>query len=61
MSQAVSRRPLTTEARVCARVSPCGICGGQSGTEAGNSSSSSVSPVNIIPLWLSTLIYPLTP
>jgi hypothetical protein len=28
MSQAVSRRPLTAEARV----GPCGICGGQSGT-----------------------------
>jgi hypothetical protein len=28
MAQAVSRWPLTTEARV----NPCGICGGQSGT-----------------------------
>jgi hypothetical protein len=28
MSQAVSRRPLTAEARVRSRVSPCGICGG---------------------------------
>jgi hypothetical protein len=28
MAQAVSRRPLATETRF----SPCGICGGQSGT-----------------------------
>ena len=32
MAQALSRRPLTAEARVRSRVSPCGICGGQSGT-----------------------------
>jgi hypothetical protein len=32
MAQAVSRRSLTAEARVRFRVSPCGICGGQSGT-----------------------------
>jgi hypothetical protein len=32
MAQAVSRRPLTAEARVRYRVSPCGICGGRSGT-----------------------------
>jgi hypothetical protein len=25
MAQAVSRRPLTSEARFCARISPCGI------------------------------------
>jgi hypothetical protein len=35
MAQAVSRGLLTTESRVCGRVSPCGICGGQSDTEAG--------------------------
>jgi hypothetical protein len=35
MSQAVSRRPLTVDARVRSRVSPCGICGGQSGTGTG--------------------------
>jgi hypothetical protein len=29
MAQAVSRWPLTVEARVRARVNPCGICGGQ--------------------------------
>jgi hypothetical protein len=31
MIQAVSRRPLTAEARDSARVNPCGIYGGQSG------------------------------
>jgi hypothetical protein len=32
MAQAVSRRAVTAEAWVRARVNPCGICGGQSGT-----------------------------
>jgi hypothetical protein len=32
MAQTVSRWPLTAEAPVRARVNPCGICGGQSGT-----------------------------
>jgi hypothetical protein len=35
MAQAVSRRPLTAEARVRSRFNPCGICGGQSGTGTG--------------------------
>jgi hypothetical protein len=44
MAQAVSRWPLAAEAWVRARVDPCGIYGGQSGTEAGFSPSSSVFP-----------------
>jgi hypothetical protein len=44
MAQAVSRRPLTAEARVRSRVSTCGICGGQSGTGTGFSPSTSVFP-----------------
>jgi hypothetical protein len=35
MAQAVSRRPLTAEARVRSQFSPCGICSGQSGTGTG--------------------------
>jgi hypothetical protein len=44
MTQAVSRRPLTAEARVRSRVSPCGICGRQSGTGEDFSPSTSVFP-----------------
>jgi hypothetical protein len=32
VAQAVSRRPRTTEERIRSEVSPCKICGGQSGT-----------------------------
>jgi hypothetical protein len=44
MAQVVSRQPLTAEARFRARVNPCGICGGQSGTGKGLSPSYSVFP-----------------
>jgi hypothetical protein len=44
MAQAVSRRLLTAEARVRSRVSPFGICGGQSGNGTGFSPSTSVFP-----------------
>jgi hypothetical protein len=47
IAQVVSRRPLIGEARVRARVSPCGICGGQSDTGAGFSPSSSGFPLSI--------------
>ena len=44
MARAVSRLPLTVEARVRSPVDPCGICSGQSGTETDFSPSASVSP-----------------
>jgi hypothetical protein len=44
MAQAVSRRPLTAEARIRSLVSPCGVYGGQSGTGTGFSPSTSVLP-----------------
>jgi hypothetical protein len=44
LAQVVSRRPLTAEALVHARVNPYKICGGQSGTGTGFSPSSSVFP-----------------
>jgi hypothetical protein len=44
MAQVVSRRPLAAEALVRARVNPCWICGGQSGTGTVFSPSSSVFP-----------------
>jgi hypothetical protein len=47
VAQAVSRRPVTAEIWVTVRVSPCGICGGQSGTGTGLSSSSSVCPLSV--------------
>jgi hypothetical protein len=56
MAQVVSRRPLTAEARVRARVNPCGICGGQSGTGTVFLRVLRFSFVNIIPPSLSKLI-----
>jgi hypothetical protein len=57
MAQAVSCWLLTVEAQVRARVSPRGICGGQSHSRVGVSLSSLVFPCQLIPLWLSILIY----
>jgi hypothetical protein len=47
MALVVSRRPLTAEARVRARVNPCGICGGQSGIGTGFSPEFFGSPLSI--------------
>jgi hypothetical protein len=44
MAQVVSRRPLTAEARVRARINPYGICGGQSDAGTCFSPSTSVFP-----------------
>jgi hypothetical protein len=59
IAQEVSRRPLTAEGRVRARVNPCAICGGQSGTETGFSPSYSFLPclhIHTIPPSLSKLV-----
>jgi hypothetical protein len=57
MDQAAGRRPLTADVQVRARVSLCRICVIQSGTGTGFSPSSSIYPVNIVPPWLSLLMY----
>ena len=44
VAQAVSRWPLTAETRFRSQVSPCEICGGQSGTETVFLPSTSVFP-----------------
>jgi hypothetical protein len=44
MALVITGWPLTTEVWVHASVSPCGVCGGQSGTVTGYSLSSSVFP-----------------
>jgi hypothetical protein len=44
IAQVVSRRPVTAEAQVRARVNPCSIYGGQSGIGTRFSPSSSVFP-----------------
>jgi hypothetical protein len=44
MAQALSHWSVTAKARVRARVSSCGICGGQSGSDTGFCPSSSVFP-----------------
>jgi hypothetical protein len=44
IAQAVTRRLLTAETRISAQVSPCGICGWQSGTGTGFSPSPSDFP-----------------
>jgi hypothetical protein len=57
ISQAISRRPLTAETRVHARVSSCGICGGQIVTGTGFLRVLRFSLVNVIPPWLSRIVY----
>jgi hypothetical protein len=49
MAQAVSSRPPSAEARFRSRVSPCRICGGQSGTGTCLSRVFRYCPVNFIP------------
>jgi hypothetical protein len=44
MAQAVSRRPLSADARFRSPVSTCGICGGQIGTGIGFSPSTLAFP-----------------
>jgi hypothetical protein len=52
IAQAVSRRPLTAEARIRAQVSSCGICDGRSGSDTGFVCEFLVFLVNVILPWL---------
>ena len=47
LTQAVSRRPPTAKGRVPSRASPCGVCGGQSGTATGSSRDTSALPLAV--------------
>jgi hypothetical protein len=57
MAQAVSHRPLIVEARIRARVSQCGICGGQAALGQVFFRVLRFSAVGIISPCLSVLIY----
>jgi hypothetical protein len=55
MAQMVSHQPFTTESWVCARVSPCGVCGGHVALGQVFHQVLWFSPISIIPPWLSIL------
>jgi hypothetical protein len=55
MAQAVSPRSLTTDARVCVWVSPCGICVEELALGQVSLRVLPVSPVPVIPPWLFTV------
>jgi hypothetical protein len=57
MVQVVSRLSLATEVRIRAQVSPCAICGLQSGLGQALLRVLRFSLVSIITLWFSILIY----